>query len=114
MEKWSAFKEAFGTFYPIVATGWDNNPRFPITDLKPICEGKSPKEYEKSLRIIKDWADKNISSGKRKLILINAWNEWTEGQYLEPDKKYGYEYLNATARVFGSHGQAKRCENKNK
>ena len=55
----------------------------------------------------KDWADKNIPANMPKLIFINAWNEWTEGEYLEPSTKDGYGYLNATARVFGAHGQAK-------
>ena len=98
----------YGQFYPVVSTGWDTNPRFPDNEKRPILHNKNPLDYEKALRKSKAWVDKNIPAGKQKLILINAWNEWTEGGYLEPDKVFGYGYLNATARVFGSHGQAKQ------
>ena len=36
-----------------------------------------------------------------KMFTINAWNEWTEGSYLEPDDLNGYGYLEAVACVFG-------------
>lgn len=36
-----------------------------------------------------------------KILTINAWNEWTEGSYLEPDTVNGYGYLQAIKRVFG-------------
>ena len=104
--QWDGYRDSFGVFFPIVSSGWDNNPRYPAEKTTLICSGKSPEEYEKSLRIAKSWADENIPEGMPKLIFINAWNEWTEGEYLEPDNHYGYGFLNATARVFGSHGQS--------
>jgi hypothetical protein len=54
----------------------------------------------------KKWIDENRKEGMPRLITINAWNEWTEGCYLEPDQKNGYGYLNAVARVFGANGQS--------
>jgi hypothetical protein len=36
-----------------------------------------------------------------KILTINAWNEWTEGSYLEPDTAHGMGYLEAIRDVFG-------------
>ncbi len=86
-------------FFPSITIGWDNNARFPETVTTKITLNKSPEIYEKFLRFCKNWIDENSNAGA-KLIVINAWNEWTEGGYLQPCTQFGYGYLNATARVF--------------
>lgn len=78
--------------YPCVTPMWDNSPRrkksyFSFTNTKP--------EYYKK------WLSGVLSkfkpfSHEENLVFINAWNEWAEGNYLEPDLKYGRSYLEAT------------------
>ena len=94
-----------GQYFPHVSVGWDNNPRYPEYTKRIV--GSNPADFERGLRIAKKWADENIRAGMPKLITLNAWNEWTEGCYLEPSKEFGYGFLNAVARVFGDCGQAK-------
>ncbi len=68
--------------------GWDNTPRNPTNGL--VCLGdSSPKAFGKFFSKLY----KKAINNNAEYIFINAWNEWAEGAYLEPDEKYGYGYL---------------------
>lgn len=67
--------------------GWDNTARKDEAGL--IVGGSSPKKFRKYMEYLLKLSEKQ---GKE-FIFLNAWNEWSEGAYIEPDKKYGYAYL---------------------
>ncbi len=79
--------------YKAVMPSWDNTAR--RNDSGIIFENSSPLLYKTWLKDIMEHT-KNDDSLDDKIVFINAWNEWGEGAYLEPDKRYGYAYLNAT------------------
>jgi len=83
--------------YPLfrgVCPGWDNTPRLGKNSY--VYINNSPRGYQEWLKnAIQDTVARFEDPGDR-LVFINAWNEWGEGAYLEPDEKYGYAYLEAT------------------
>jgi len=76
--------------YLSVFTDWDNSPRRKYKSI--VYKGVSPEKFEKYL-IEQIKRSKEIYQND--LLFINAWNEWGEGAYLEPDKKFGFKYLEA-------------------
>lgn len=69
--------------------GYDNTPRKGVGGT--VIDNASPTIFKKYLKMLLKKNELNNNS----LVFINAWNEWGEGMHLEPDKKYGYEYLQA-------------------
>lgn len=68
---------------------WDNTAR--KGDKSTIFEGASPEKFKDNL-VRQIQRSKEL---KNDILFVNAWNEWSEGAYLEPDKRYGYAYLHA-------------------
>lgn len=72
-----------------ICVGYDDSPRQKLK--ASIVVGATPHKFERYLyqTMLKSKEEGN------EFVFINAWNEWGEGAYLEPDKKYQYEYLEA-------------------
>ncbi len=81
--------------YPCVTPGWDNYAR--RQSKATILINSSPLLYEKWLRAAVQRARQ--FEPEERLVFINAWNEWGEGNYLEPDQVFGHAYLDATRRA---------------
>lgn len=94
-------------YYPNVTMGWDSSPRTVQTDVyddvgypfMSTLSGNTPQQFERYLLEAKRFLDSE--SEKSRILTINAWNEWTEGSYLEPDTVNGMGYLEAIRNVFG-------------
>ncbi|HEX2950442.1 MAG TPA: glycoside hydrolase family 99-like domain-containing protein [Armatimonadota bacterium] len=108
VQQWQESADAFAVpYYPNVTMGWDASPRTCQTDrfmqwnypFTPVLDGNTPQAFKESLEQMKAFLDTHPSC--RNTFTINAWNEWTEGSYLEPDTINGMGYLEAIHDVFG-------------
>jgi hypothetical protein len=85
--------------YPLFKTvvpGWDNTPRRGREGN--IFAFSSPAAYSHWLKTICNQTIRRWPADQR-IVFVNAWNEWAEGAHLEPDGRYGYAYLQASADV---------------
>lgn len=90
---------AEGAPYPLlrgVTPSWDNDARRQGGGT--TYHGSTPAKYQAWLTEAVAYARSHPFEGDP-IVFINAWNEWAEAAYLEPDVHYGAAYLNATARA---------------
>ncbi|MFZ2541985.1 MAG: glycoside hydrolase family 99-like domain-containing protein [Gallionella sp.] len=83
-----------------VCPTWDNTAR--RKSKATIFVNSSPLGYQEWLTNAITETCARVNNLEERLIFVNAWNEWAEGAHLEPDKKYGYAYLDATRRAIQS------------
>ena len=77
--------------YPLVLPNWDNTPRSGMRGL--VFENATPELFRGLLReAITRVADRPADE---RIVFLKAWNEWAEGNYIEPDQKWGRAWLEA-------------------
>lgn len=84
--------------FPLIRScfpSWDNDSR--RQGASSIIHGSTPEKFQRWLGALVDRAE--ASPDQPNIVCINAWNEWGEGAYLEPDRRFGYAYLNAVQSV---------------
>ncbi|SFO47977.1 Lipopolysaccharide biosynthesis protein [Algoriphagus ornithinivorans] len=78
-------------YYPMVVPDWDNSPRAGNSSM--ILHGSTPDKWKIHFHNAVNYI--NNTSPADKFIFIKSWNEWAEGNYLEPDQRWGTAYLKA-------------------
>jgi hypothetical protein len=89
-----------------VCPGWDNSPRREKNAA--FLVNSSPEGYERWLHALVERQTTRLKLNPGdgvfstdSLVFINAWNEWGEGNHLEPCQKWGRKYLEATQKALG-------------
>lgn len=73
-----------------ITPSWDNSAR--RQENATIYYNSTPEKFGEWTKFITELTDKNME-GDEKIFFINAWNEWAEGNHLEPDSRFGRGYL---------------------
>ncbi len=105
VEKYAAAPLPTYCRFRCITTGWDNTAR--RQDNPAIFINASPLAYEIWLEAVLEDAQIAKRSAER-LVFVNAWNEWGEGTYLEPDTFYGRAFLEATRNALDRHSSCYR------
>lgn len=84
------------TLTPCIDPDFDHSPRSGKNFI--IMEGSSPEKWKELCMLTADIISRREHGTG--LLFIKSWNEWGEGNYLEPDRIFGDEYLKATAQSF--------------
>ncbi len=104
--EWKSFSENTGlSYFPSVSPGWDATPRGFLHSDKikrrypfyPVVVGESPEGFRKFLSLARKFTLKENRNNP--LLFITSMNEWSEGHYLEPDRDFGYGFLEAVKYV---------------
>lgn len=75
--------------YPCVIPNWDNTPRSRSNGL--VLHGSTPELFRVQLK--KTFELMHNRSEEHAIVFVKSWNEWAEGNHLEPDLKHGRAYL---------------------
>src|SRR5581483_799786 len=89
-----------GDVHPCVVPNWDNTPRSGRNGR--VLYGATPEAFRRQLEVAAELISHRPHDSR--LLFIKSWNEWAEGNYLEPDQRFGRGWLEAVAAVQSKAG----------
>jgi Glycosyltransferase WbsX len=88
---------------PVTEPGWDSRPWHGWKAL--VRTDREPGKFEQMLGNARAYVDRHPIQGQRKFVLVEAWNEFGEGEAIEPHCEWGFGYLEAVRNVFALPGR---------
>jgi hypothetical protein len=84
-----------GEWFPTVYPNWDTSARHDSRGL--VMHGATPKLFREQLgKAVALVADRPY---EHRIVMLKSWNEWAEGNYVEPDQRFGTSFLEAIREV---------------
>jgi len=95
VKNYFAPEDAWENVFPTILPQWDRTPRVASAD--GVYVNATPEQFEQHIRqaidIIKN------KQPEHRLIFLKSWNEWGEGNYVEPDQQFGHGFLDAIRKA---------------
>lgn len=95
IKNWKSLSDKRADVYPTIISGYDRTAR--AGRMATIYYNYTPELFEEHVRdVIESVKDK---SEDEKIVFLKSWNEWAEGNYVEPDQKYGKAFLDVLRKI---------------
>jgi hypothetical protein len=100
-KQWNTIlKDANLPYIPVMTSGWDRRAWGGTKDAQRDQAFSTPDSFEAHLRAARQVMDSHPEKTQR-MGVICCWNEFGEGSYIEPTKRFQFEYLERVKKVFG-------------
>ena len=88
-------EDSWANIFPSIIPGWDRSPR--VGTEEGVYINATPENFENHIRQALEVISQK--DDEHRILFLRAWNEWAEGNYVEPDLKYGHGFLDAIANT---------------
>lgn len=95
MKRLVGTEEKSNDVYPTLIPNWDHTPRSGRGGF--LLDNSTPELFRKHVEDVLDVVSDKV--GEDRIVFLKSWNEWGEGNYVEPDMKYGHDYLNVLKEI---------------